>query len=132
MSKFGKMSYIDETLVKYRQHIDNEVGSKRKTDSINNFEEMRNLFIDVKLDHFKTFKKNKNVFDDKKFDNLSELSYEYYNKLQNIKKVRFKETRLFLKLYKYEKFGYAMQNYLILNMPFLAKPLFKLKKKFSK
>ena len=56
VSKFGKLGYIDEPLVKYRQHFENRVGSKRKSDSINDFEEMRNLFIDVKLDHFKVFK----------------------------------------------------------------------------
>lgn len=132
VSKFGKMAYIDEPLVKYRQHIENRVGSKRRTDSINDFEEMRELFIDVKLDHFRTFKKNKNVFDDKEFNNLSQICYEYFNGLKKVKKVTLKGTKLFWKLFKYEEFGYAMQNYLILNMPFLAKPLFKLKKRFSK
>lgn len=132
ISKIGKIAYVDESLVKYRQHKDNEVGSKRKTDSINNFEEMRNLFIDVKLDHFKIFKDNKNIFEDKKINELSDISYTYFEHLKKVKKISFKGTKLFWKLYKYEEFNYAFQNYLILNIPILAKPLFKIKKKFAK
>ena len=132
VSQNGKIAYVDETLVEYRQHIENRVGSKRKTDSINNFEEMRNLFIDVKLDHFKTFKDKKNVFDDNTINQLSDISYSYFKNLKKVKKISFKGTKLFWKLYKYEEFNYAFQNYLILNIPILAKPLFKIKKKLAK
>ena len=44
VGKVGKMSYVEETMVKYRQHIDNNIGSKKRSDEINNFNEMRNLF----------------------------------------------------------------------------------------
>lgn len=130
VSKFGKIAYIDEPLVKYRQHNDNEVGSKRRTDSINDFEEMRNLFIDVKLDHFKILKRKKAIFEDKSLNDIIQDSYQYYIDLKKVKRISLKGTKLFWKLYKYEDFGYAFQNYLILNIPILAKPLFKIKKFF--
>lgn len=132
VSYYGKMGFVDDTLVKYRQHIDNEVGSKRKTDSINHFEEMRNLFIDVKIDHFKNFIEKRDVFDNDEINSLNKKAYEYYKGLEKVKKISFRGSKLFWKLYKYEEFNYAFQNYLILNMPILAKPLFKIKKIFSK
>lgn len=128
ISKFGKLEYIDESLVKYRQHKSNEIGSKRKSDSIESFEEMRKLFIDVKLDHFKTFIKNNDIFEDQKIQNLNKISYEYFDYLKKVKNISFKNIKLFWKLYKYEKFSYSFQNYLILNMPKLAKVLFYIKK----
>ena len=128
VSKFGKMAYVSQPQIDYRQHIDNRVGSKRRSDSIQNFEEMRNLFIDVKKDHFKTFIKNAECFEDDEIEELNKKCYEYFDSLKSIKKISFKNFKLFWNLYKYEKFGYAFQNYLILNMPVLAKICFDIKK----
>lgn len=132
VSKLGKISYIDEPLVKYRQHKNNEIGSRKKSDKINDFNELRNLFIDVKIDHFNTLKKRQDVFNDEKINALNEKSLKYYEKLKNVKIITFKNIGLFIKLYKYEKFGYSIQNFVILSMPGIAKVLFKIKKGFKK
>ena len=132
VSKFGKLAYVDEALVKYRQHIDNKIGSRKKSDEINDFSEMRKLFIEVKKDHFKTFIENADVFDDEKTKKLNKECYDYFKKLESLKKNSIKNSKLFWKLYKYETFSYSFQNYLILNMPNLAKPLFKIKKGLKK
>ena len=131
VSKFGKMTYLAQPLVKYRQHFDNNIGSKKKSDQIKDFGQMRELFIDVKKDHFKTLIQNAEVFQDEKIEVLNKQSYQYYNELKQIKKLSFKHSRLFWKLYKYEKFSYAFQNFLILHMPELASHLFKIKKGFK-
>lgn len=128
VSKFGKMVYIDEPQVKYRQHVDNSIGSKRRSDEIDDFNQMRDLFIDVKKDHFQTFMKNADVFEDENIKNLNKISYKYFDELKNVKKINLKNSKLFWKLYQYENFGYAIQNFLILNVPILAKPLFYIKK----
>ena len=52
---------------------------------------------------------------------------EYYKMLENKNKINFRKWGLFFKLYKYEDFFYTIQNFLILNMPIVAKLLFKLK-----
>ena len=122
------MAYLEEPQVMYRQHIDNNVGSKRKSDEIDDFEKIRNLFIDVKKDHFKTFMKNSEVFNDEKIEKLNKVSYEYFSNLKNIKKGNWKNYKLFWQLYKYEEFSYSFQNFLILNMPSIAKILFHIKK----
>lgn len=128
VSKFGKMSYLKETQVMYRQHDSNEIGSKKRSDQIKEFDEMRNLFIDVKKDHFETFANRVNVFEDDDITQICESANKYFKNLENIKLGSFKNTILFWKLYKYENFVYAFENYLILNFPKFAKILFKLKK----
>lgn len=128
VSKLGKISYINEPLVKYRQHKNNEIGSRKKSDKINDFNELRNLFIDVKIDHFNTLIKRQDVFNDEKINILNEKALKYYENLKNVKFITLRYIGLFLKLYKYEKFGYSIQNFAILNMPGIAKFLFRIKK----
>lgn len=128
VSKFGKMAYLKEPHVKYRQHVDNKIGSKKKSNEIEDFEEMRDLFIKVKKDHFKTFMQNAEVFEDEHIEALNKKSYEYFENLKHVKKANFRNSQLFWKLYKYENFSYAFQNFLILNMPVLALHLFHMKK----
>lgn len=124
VSQTGKMAYLEEPQVKYRQHFDNCIGSKRRSDEIRNFEEMRELFIDVKKDHFKTFMQNVDYFESEEIQNLNKISNQYFQELKNLKKWTFKNSKLFWRLYKYENRKYRLQNFLILHMPFFAKPLF--------
>lgn len=59
-SLYGKVVFLNEPTVKYRQHGNNQIGAnKRKYES---FDEMRNLFISVKLDLFKTYLENNGKF----------------------------------------------------------------------
>lgn len=131
-SQEGNIEYVEESLIKYRQHKNNKVGSKKKSDTIEKFEEMRELFIDVKKQHFNVFIENENVFKDVKIKELNKKSLKYFESLENTKIINFKGWILFFKLYRYEEFSYMMQNFLILNIPCLAKILFKVKKKMSK
>ena len=128
VSKFGKMAYVDEPLLKYRQHLDNRIGSKRKSDEMRDFKQMRDLFLEVKLDHFKTFLKRQDVFEEENLERLNKVCFQYFEALKKVKKGSFKNSRLFWHLYKYETLGYVFQNYLILHWPVLAKPLFSMKK----
>ena len=89
---------------------------------------MRNLFIDVKKDHFKTFMSRAEDFDDENLKNLDKIAYQYFYDMKNVKNINIKNSTLFWKLYKYEEFSYNLQNYLILNMPMFAKFLFSIKK----
>lgn len=128
VSKFGKMAYVDEPLLKYRQHLDNRIGSKRKSDEMRDFKQMRDLFLEVKLDHFKTFLKRQDVFEEENLERLNKVCFQYFEALKKVKKGSFKNSRLFWRLYKYETLGYVFQNYLILHWPVLTKPLFSVKK----
>lgn len=130
ISQKGKISYIEEPLIKYRQHKNNKIGSKKRSDELNNLVEIRNLFIDVKKQHFKVFIENENKFIDENIKKLNKEALKYYEMLETKNIINLKNWTLFFKLYKYEEFNYKMQNFLILNIPILAKLLFKLKKIF--
>lgn len=132
ISQNGKMAYIDSPTIKYRQHKKNQVGSKMKSEELNSLDEIRNLFIDVKIDHFKTFIVNENIFKNKEIIKLNHEALNYFEKLKEVKKINFSSWSLFFRLYKYEDFSYKMKNFLILNLPMFARICYKFVKKENK
>ena len=128
LSQDGRISYIEEPLIKYRQHKNNKVGSKKKSDELKSIDEIRKLFIEVKKEHFKVFIENEDKFNSEDIKNLNRKALEYYEMLEAKNNINFKDWGLFVRLYKYEKIGYNMQNFAILNIPILARLLYKLKK----
>ena len=83
----------------------------------------------MKKQHFKTFIENEDKFIDENVKTLNKKALTYYEMLEKKKNINFRNWVLFFKLYKYEEFGYTVQNFLILNIPILARFLFKFKKK---
>lgn len=128
LSQKYKITYIEEPLIKYRQHKNNKVGSKKKTDELKSFEEIRSLFISVKIEHFTVFIENEDKFIDEKIKKLNKDALQYYKMLEKKKNINFRKWNLFFKLYKYEGFVYNLENFLILNVPFLARFLLKFRK----
>lgn len=128
LSQNGKIDYIEEPLIKYRQHKNNKVGSKKKSNELRTIDEIRKLFIEVKKEHFKVFIENEEKFLSEDIKKLNKKSLEYYEMLETKNNFNFKGWGLFFKLYKYEGFSYKMQNFAILNLPAIARILFKFKK----
>ena len=56
----GKIVFLNEPTIKYRQHGNNQIGTKKR--KYESFDEMRKLFISVKLDLFKTYLENNEKF----------------------------------------------------------------------
>lgn len=129
ISQSGKISYVDTPLIKYRQHKNNKIGSKKRSDEIKTLDEIRKLFINVKKEHFTVFIENEDKFESEEIKKLNKVSLEYYKMLEKKKYVNFRNWSLFFKLYKYEEFGYKMQNFVILNLPILARIAFKFLKR---
>lgn len=128
LSQNGKIDYIEEPLIKYRQHKNNKVGSKKKSNELRTIDEIRKLFIEVKKEHFKVFIENEEKFLSEDIKKLNKKSLEYYEMLETKNNFNFKGWGLFFKLYKYEGFSYKMQNFAILNLPAIARILFKFKR----
>ena len=126
VSMKGKISYITDTTINYRQHKENSIGSKRKSDEMKSFDEIRKMFINVKKEHFKAFIDNNEKFDEK-YKKLNEKSLKYFKMLETKKYINFKKWNFFFKLYKYENFIYKIENFIILNIPILGRILFKMK-----
>lgn len=125
----GKVCYLDEATVKYRQHGDNQVGANRR--KYNSFDEMRNLFIAVKKDLFETYLE----YNDKFPDELKELNTKgkkYFEMIEHKKFFNFRVWNTFHKLYKNEEFSYRMKNFIIINFPIIGRLLFAIHKVFRK
>lgn len=132
ISQSGKIEYLDEATIKYRQHKNNRIGSKKKSESLNGLKEIRTLFLEVKKQHFGVFINNQEKFLNKEVRELNKKCLEYYTHLENVKYINFKYWKLFFKLYKYENKKYIFENFLILNMPIIAAPLIKITKLVKK
>ena len=130
VSQNGTIGYIDEPTIKYRQHSSNNIGSRTRSEEMKTLDEIRNLFIDVKIDHFKVFVQNEEKFKSNYYRELNKKALKYYESLKDVKKFTLKGIFLFLKLYKYEEFNYKMKNMAILHFPGIARPRFqKMKEK---
>lgn len=121
----GKIVFMNEPTIKYRQHGNNQIGTKRRQYS--SFDEMRGLFISVKLDLFKIYLENNEKFpDDLKL--LNEKGYKYFDKIKTKRYFNFGGWNTFHKLYKNEQFSYRMKNFMIMNFPIFGRLLFKMYK----
>lgn len=129
ISQSGYIGYLSDTTVKYRQHSKNKIGSKTKSELMDNIEDIRNLFLDVKIDHFKVFIENEDKIKNNEYKELNKIALKYYEDLKKVKRFSLKKINIFIKLYKYESFNYILKNMIILHMPGIARFYFK---KFKK
>ena len=90
LSQNGKIDYIEEPLIKYRQHKNNKVGSKKKSNELRTIDEIRKLFIEVKKEHFKVFIENEEKFLSEDVKKLNKKSLEYYEMLERKNNFNFK------------------------------------------
>ena len=122
----GKLIYMPEKYIKYRQHGNNEIGTNKISHGFTKLEQVRKLFIEVKLGVFETYVENAEKFPEK-LQELNIQSYNYFKMIENKKNFNFKNWRVFHKLYKTETFIYYIENFLIMNMPFIGRGLFKIR-----
>lgn len=127
----GKITYLDEKCIKYRQHVNNQIGSSKKSLKMNNFKDVRDMFITIKKEHFQIYKSREELFDDK-YKKLNDEALKYYDNITNKNIINFKGWGTFFKLYKYEKFGTFMIQFVVLNIPIIGKLIFFLIKLFKK
>ena len=127
----GKVAYMQKKYIKYRQHGNNQIGTNKISHKFNKLEQVRKLFIEVKLGVFGTYVENNEKFPEK-LQKLNEEAYEYFQMVQKKKNFNFKNWKIYHELYKTETFIYYIENFLIINMPFIAKGLFKIRYGFYK
>lgn len=122
----GTLAYMPEKYIKYRQHGGNVVGTEKISHKFEHLEQVRNLFLQVKIGVFRTYQKNKERFP-KNIQELNAKAYKYFNNLEKKKNFNFKGWGIFHQLYKTEKLMYYIENFIIMNMPFIGKGLFKIR-----
>lgn len=126
MALNGKLAYMPEKYIKYRQHGNNQVGTNKISHGFTQLEQVRKLFINVKLGVFGTYVKHKEVFP-KELQDRNQKAYNYFKDIENKKNFNFKGWIIFHELYKTEKIMYYIENFIIMNMPLIGKGLFKIR-----
>lgn len=126
----GKVEYLDEKTIKYRQHGNNQVGTEKLSHGFKELDQVRELFINVKLGLFETYVKNDRIFNDKlKKQNANAL--KYFEMVKVKKYFNFRMWSIFHRLYKNETFSYYMINFAIMNLPGIARVLFRIRTFFK-
>ena len=122
----GKLVYLPEQTILYRQHGDNQVGTEKLSHKFKKLEQVRNLFIEVKLGVFSTYVENNSRFPEI-MQELNKKALDYYRMIKNKKNFNFKGWHIYHELYKHETISYYMLNFIIMNLPFIGKGLFKIR-----
>lgn len=122
----GKLAYMPEKYIKYRQHGNNQVGTDKISHGFKKIEQVRELFINVKLGVFGTYVNNKDKFPEE-LQKQNEKALNYFNDIKDKKNFNFKDWRIFHKLYKTEMPIYYIENFIIMNMPMIGRILFKIR-----
>lgn len=122
----GKLAYVPEKYIRYRQHGNNEVGTEKISHGFKKLKQVRDWFIDVKLGIFETYVKNNERFPEK-LQKLNNEAYKYFKMIEKKKNFNFRNWKTFHKLYKTEKFMYYIENFFIMNMPLIARGMFNIR-----
>ncbi len=115
---YGKLAYMPEKYIKYRQHGDNQVGTNKISHGFSKIEDVRIHFINVKLGVFGTYVENNDRFPEN-IQKLNIEAFEYFKMIEKKKNFNFRKWNIYYKLYKTENFGYYMMNFVIMKMPLL-------------
>lgn len=124
----GKVGYIEEPYILYRQHRKNQVGSKKASKTASKLEEVRNISINTRIGTFETYVMHEEIFDEK-LRKQNKKALEYFKMLKNKKNFNFRQWGIFFRLYKYESFSQYIKNFMVLNLPWIVKIVFDLKHK---
>ena len=123
---YGKVAYVEETYIKYRQHGNNQVGTDKISHKFKKFSDVRELFLKIKIEIFQTFVDNNDRFP-KEIQERNTKALNYFKMLENKKYFNFKNRNIFYDLYKNETFKYYIENFMVFNMPLLSSGVFKVR-----
>ena len=126
VSLYGKIDYLDEKTIKYRQHGNNQVGTDKLSHKFNKLQDVRDLFIDVKLNLFETYVLNNHIFGNE-LKKQNKETLEYFKMIKNKKYINFRKWSVFHNLYKTETIKFYIENFMILNMPLVTNIPFRLR-----
>jgi glycosyltransferase involved in cell wall biosynthesis len=126
ISLHGKFSYINEPLIKYRQHGNNQIGTDKVSTKFEKFHMVRDLFINVKIERFKVFVENEKIFNNE-LKKLNKDALIYFEYIKDIKYINFKKLQMFHKIYRDETFSKYILFFVIMNIPIIGKCIFNIR-----
>ena len=127
ISQTGKLVFLDEPTIKYRQHGNNQLGIYGMKNYIQDFDEYRQKYINLKLEQFNLYIENQEQFEKKELIELSKEAIKYLNDIKNKKYYNFKNYKTFFKLYNMEYLSMRLKTFAMLNIPIIGRLLFNLR-----
>lgn len=131
MLKGGKVTYLDEKTIYYRQHGNNQIGTEKTSHKFKTLEEVRNLFLQVKIELFTAYVNYPQNFPDF-LQKQNQEALAYFKQLKTVKYMSIKGWGIFHRLYKTETIKYYLLQFCIMNLPVIAKILFAIRYKVLK
>lgn len=126
VSLHGKITYLNESTILYRQHGNNLVGAGKKSTKFKKFDQIRNLFLKVKIEHFQDYVERSEIFiNSQKI--LNDEALKYFKDIILKKNFNFKGYRTFHRLYKYDTFWYYIVQFSIFNLPLISRLIFNIR-----
>ena len=122
----GKLAYMPEKYIKYRQHGNNQIGTEKISHKFKKLDQVRELFIEVKLGVFGTYVKNNDRFP-KEIQELNLKALKYFEAVKEKKNFNFYGWKIYHQLYKNETISYYILNFIIMNLPLIGRVLFKIR-----
>lgn len=122
----GKISFLDEPTIKYRQHGNNQIGIFGMKNEIKTAEEYRKRYINLKLDQFNIYVENEDKFTNKEIPNLAKRGIYYMTDIKEKKIINLKNYKTFFDLYNMENPMMRLKTFVMLNLPIIAKFTYKL------
>lgn len=126
VSMLGKTVYMDEAYILYRQHGNNQVGAKKTTSQMKNLDEVRKFVINIKKDLFEVYCDRKEIFKEE-LQTFNKQALDYFNMVERKKNINFRGWNTFHKIYKTEGVKTYILTFLVMNVPILARGLYKIK-----
>lgn len=78
-TQHGTVDFLDDVLVKYRQHDNNCIGASSLENKYNNFDEYYNDKLNYRIDQFECLYQKRDLFDKSSRKSI-ELGYKYFQK----------------------------------------------------
>ena len=115
----GKIAHLDEKTILYRQHGNNLIGSEKTSHKFKKFEQVRRLFLDVKIEHFQDYVDRPEVFTEEQ-NEFNKKCLAYFQDIEHKKVINFKHLGVFHQLYRYDRLSYYLVQGTIMNVPIIA------------
>ena len=129
ISQQGKLSFLDEPTIKYRQHGDNQLGIYGMKNYIQDFDEYREKYINLKIAQFKIYIENEQAFEKKELIDLSKKAIQYFENIRNKKYINIRNLKTFFKLYNMEYLEMRIKTFLMMNTPIIGRIMFNIRAK---
>ena len=118
----GKIGYLKEAYILYRQHGNNQVGTTKASNKYKKISQIRDISLDMRIGTFETYVENERIFPES-LKQLNKKALDYFKMLKTKKYINFKGWNIFNTLYKYESPKIFLKHFFVLNMPILVAPL---------